>query len=118
MLNIEEIQKKLQKFASDRDWDQYHSPKNLAMALAVEASELMEIFQWLTDEESRTLADLPEEMSAVNEEIADVFLYLLRLSDKLNIDVGTAIEEKLNKNAGKYPVELAKGNATKYNRRK
>ena len=118
MLNIEDIQKKLQKFASDRDWDQYHSPKNLAMALTVEASELMEIFQWLTDEESRQLANSPEQMAAVKEEIADVFLYLLRLSDKLNVDVGAAIEEKLKTNADKYPVELAKGNATKYNRRK
>ncbi|MFC1779442.1 nucleotide pyrophosphohydrolase [Thermodesulfobacteriota bacterium] len=116
-MDIKEIQDKLRQFAKDRDWDQYHTPKNLASALVVEAGELLEIFQWMTEEESNSLRESKTSHQELKEEIADVLLYLLRLADKLDIDVEEAIEMKLNLNAQKYPVDLAKGNATKYNRR-
>jgi dCTP diphosphatase len=115
-MNIDEIQESLRHFAEERDWNRFHSPKNIAMALAVEAAELLENFQWLTEEESRRLAERPEDYRAVREEIADVQIYLLRLADLLGIDLDTAIRDKMSKNAEKYPVALAKGNALKYNR--
>jgi NTP pyrophosphatase (non-canonical NTP hydrolase) len=116
-MDIAAIQRALREFAEERDWEQFHSPKNLAIALSVEAAELLERFQWLKDEESRRLSEKPEDYRAVREEIADVLIYLLRLADQLNIDLDAAVDEKMRKNAEKYPVELAKGNAVKYNRR-
>ncbi|WP_133718727.1 nucleotide pyrophosphohydrolase [Methylocaldum gracile] len=116
-MNIAAIQQALREFARDRDWDQFHSPKNLAIALSVEAAELLERFQWLKDDESHRLAERPEDYRAVREEIADVLIYLLRLADLMSIDLEEAVQEKMRKNAEKYPVELAKGNAVKYNRR-
>lgn len=116
-MNIEAIQKDLRDFAEARDWNRFHSPKNIAMALAVEAAELMENFQWLTEEESRRLAERPEDYRAVREEVADVQIYLLRLADLLGIELEAEVREKMYRNAEKYPVELAKGNAVKYNRR-
>ncbi|MGX2039010.1 nucleotide pyrophosphohydrolase [Methylocaldum sp. MU1018] len=116
-MNIAAIQQALREFADARDWDQFHSPKNLAIALAVEAAELLEHFQWLQEDESRRLAEKPEEYRAVREEIADVLIYLLRLADRLDVDLEEAVSDKMRKNAEKYPVELAKGNAVKYNRR-
>ncbi|WP_077728666.1 nucleotide pyrophosphohydrolase [Methylocaldum sp. 14B] len=116
-MNIAAIQQALREFARDRDWDQFHSPKNLAIALSVEAAELLERFQWLKDDESHRLAENPEDYRAVREEIADVLIYLLRLADLMSIDLEEAVQEKMLKNAEKYPVELAKGNAVKYNRR-
>jgi dCTP diphosphatase len=115
-MNIDEIQESLRRFAEERDWNRFHSPKNIAMALAVEAAELLENFQWLTEEESRCLAERPEDYQAVREEIADVQVYLLRLADLLGIDLETAIRDKMRQNAEKYPVALAKGNALKYTR--
>jgi dCTP diphosphatase len=116
-MNIAAIQRALREFADERDWDQFHSPKNLAIALSVEAAELLERFQWLKDSESYRLPEKPEDYRAVREEVADVLIYLLRLADRLNIDLDEAVHEKMRKNAEKYPVELAKGNAVKYNRR-
>lgn len=116
-MDIRQIQDQLAKFAEDRDWEQFHSPKNLSMALAGEAAEILEIFQWLTEEQSRTLNTSEKQMKAVTEEIADVQIYLLRLADKLGVDVEEAVLAKIQKNADKYPVELAKGNATKYSER-
>jgi NTP pyrophosphatase (non-canonical NTP hydrolase) len=110
--NLADLELRIAAFAADRDWDQFHSPKNLAMALSVEAAELLEHFQWLTEEQSRTLA--PEKLAAVEAEMADVFIYLLRLSDKLGVDLMAAAERKLAANAEKYPVAKAKGNAQKY----
>jgi dCTP diphosphatase len=102
----------LRRFAADRDWDQFHSPKNLAIALSVEAAELLEHFQWLSDGEA---AALPAETRAkVREELADVLLYLIRLADKLDLDLIASATEKLAINAAKYPVEKARGNARKY----
>ncbi len=116
-MNLSEIRKRLAQFAQARNWDQFHNPKNLSMALAAEAAELLEIFQWLTDEQSKNIVNDEKEMALVKEEIADVFIYLVRLSDKLDIDIEKAVEEKIKLNEKKYPVELAKGNATKYNKR-
>ena len=113
-MNIEALQAKLRTFAQERDWDQFHSPKNLAMALAGEAGELLEHFQWLTEEQSKALPADEAKKKQVSEELADVGIYLVRLCDKLGIDLEQAIEAKMAANALKYPVSLAKGNATKY----
>jgi NTP pyrophosphatase (non-canonical NTP hydrolase) len=114
---IEELTDLLIKFRDARNWDQFHSPKNLSMGLAAEAAELLEIFQWLTEEQARCIVNDQEGMALVREEIADVFIYLVRLADKLGVDIEKAVEEKIKVNERKYPVELAKGNATKYNKR-
>jgi len=112
--SLDSIRRRLAAFVAERDWDQFHNPKNLAMALAAEAGELVEHFQWLTPEES---ADLPSETrEEVRLEIADVLLFLLRLCDKLDIDPIAAAREKLELNAGKYPVDKARGRATKYDK--
>ena len=105
----------IQKFVDERNWDQFHTPKNLAMALSGEVGELTEIFQWLSQQESQNLSD--KDIQSAKEEIADIFIYLLRLSDKLDVDIEDAVNEKLEINAGKYPVELAKDNAVKYSKR-
>jgi NTP pyrophosphatase (non-canonical NTP hydrolase) len=102
----------LRAFAAERDWDQFHSPRNLAAALAVEAAELLEPFQWLTDEQSRDLS--PESRAAVEQEMADVLLYLVRLADKLGVDLERAARAKIALNAQKYPVEKARGSNRKY----
>jgi|SRR6266403_1157034 len=102
----------LRRFAADRDWDQYHSPKNLASALCVEAGELLERFQWLTDEASKSLS--AEQVAQVREEMADVLLYLIRLADKLNVDLIEAAVSKIALNAQKYPADKARGSSRKY----
>ena len=112
MTEFDKLREQLRDFAAARDWDQFHSPKNLAMALAGEAGELLENFQWLTEEQSRDPA--PEVLAAASEEIADVLLYLVRLSDKLGIDPVAAAHGKMLANAQKYPVEKARGTARKY----
>jgi len=109
---IEELQAALREFAGERKWEQFHTPKNLAAALSVEAAELLEHFQWLTDEQSRTLS--AKQRYKVGEEIADVLLYLLQLADKLAINPIEAAKCKMQANALKYPVERAKGSMTKY----
>ena len=97
----------LRKFVAERDWDKFHSPKNLAMALSVEASELLEHFQWLTEEQSRRLA--PEKLAQVRDEMADVLVYLVRLADKLDVDLLDAAAKKIEKNALKYPADKVRG---------
>ena len=114
-MDLEKYKQKIREFADERNWDQYHTPKNLAMALSVEASELVEIFQWLKQEESKNLS--PKDLQSVKEELADIFIYLIRIADKFDIELEDAVLEKLKKNAEKYPVELAKDNAVKYNKR-
>ena len=112
--SLETLRVRLAEFAAERDWDQFHNPKNLAMALAGEAGELVEHFQWLTFEQA---ANLPRETrNEVALEAADVLLFLLRLCDKLDIDLAAAAEKKLALNAKKYPVEKSKGRATKYDK--
>jgi len=104
--------KELRAFAKERDWEQFHSPKNLAMALSVEVAEIVEIFQWLTQEESRNLSFQQKEK--VKEEIGDVLIFLANLADRLGIDPMEAAKEKLEINRKKYPAELVKGKANKY----
>lgn len=113
-MNLEKIKAELKIFSSDREWDQFHSVKNLSMALSVECSELLEIFQWMSEEDSNQIKNNPEKLQNVRDEMADIFVYLLRLSEKLNIDLELAVTEKMIKNAEKYPVEKSRGNSKKY----
>ena len=112
MTELDDLRDQLRAFAAARDWDQFHSPKNLAMALSAEAGELLEIFQWLTEAQSRSLS--PEAQAAASDEIADVLLYLIRLSDKLGIDPVAAANRKIVANAVKYPADKARGSSRKY----
>ena len=114
MTELEALRERLREFSAAREWDQFHSPKNLAMALSVEAGELLEVFQWLTQEQSRNLGEKAH--AAVSEEIADVLLYLIRIADQLGVDAVAAAQRKLAANAAKYPVEKARGNARKYDK--
>jgi len=107
-----ELRDQLRAFAAERDWDQFHSPRNLATALAVEAAELLEPFQWLDEAQAR---DLPAATrAAVEEEMADVLLYLVRLADRLDVDLERAAKAKIARKADKYPVERARGSSRKY----
>jgi len=112
-VNIDEIQARLAIFAKERDWDQFHSPKNLSMALAGEVGELLEIFQWLTEEQSQRSSLTKNQLAAATEELADVLIYAFRLADKLDINLQEAISTKINKNALRYTVEESRGNAAK-----
>ena len=110
--SLVELQEKIRAFVKKRDWEQFHSPKNLAMALSVEAAELLEHFQWLSQKQSLELsADVRQEVAM---EMADVLIYLCRLADRLDIDLLAAAGEKMELNGKKYPVEQAKGRADKY----
>jgi len=109
---MQALARALQQFADARDWGPFHSPKNLASALIVEAGELLEHFQWLTEAQSRDLA--PDKLEAVRSEVADVLLYLIQLSNVLGIDPVAAAQDKLAENAGRYPVEKARGNSRKH----
>lgn len=113
MDDLKQLAIRLRQFADERDWDQYHSPKNLSMALIVEAAELVEHFQWLTEAQSQTLA--PDKLNQVAEELADIQIYLVRIADKLGVDLCDAVDKKIQANAEKYPVEKARGSAKKYN---
>ncbi|MEO5357430.1 MAG: nucleotide pyrophosphohydrolase [Nitrospirae bacterium YQR-1] len=112
MDKLEKLRESLREFARERDWEKFHSPKNLAMALSVEAAEIAEIFQWLTEDESRRLSET--KLSALQQEIADVFIYLINLSDKFSIDILKAAEDKLQHNRTKYPAHIVRGKADKY----
>ena len=114
LMNTEKLQEKIRQFVHERDWEKYHDPKNLVMALAGEVGELLEIFQWLTSEESNQVMKDPKTATQVRHEIADICVYLLRLSDKLQVPLEAAILEKLALNEKKYPTHLSKGVATKY----
>ncbi|MBI5674924.1 MAG: nucleotide pyrophosphohydrolase [Nitrospirae bacterium] len=116
-MDVNKVSNKLRKFAEERNWEQFHSPKNLSMALAAEAAELLEIFQWLTEEQSKDIVKSEKEIAQVKEEIADVFIYLVRLADKLNIDIEKEVLAKIALNENKYPIDISKDNAVKYNRR-
>ena len=112
MDSLLDLRDKTRAFTAARDWDQFHSPKNLSCALVVEAGELLEHFTWLSPEDASVIGD--QERSKIGEEIADVLIYLVRLSDKLGIDPVAAAESKLAKNELAYPVELARGSSKKY----
>lgn len=117
-MDLNRLAARLQAFAQERDWEQFHTPKNLAIALSVEAGELLELFQWLTPSDSFAVADPSADAVRVQEELADVFIYLVRLAGVLGIDLEAAVEAKLQVNAQKYPIDLARGNATKASRRR
>jgi NTP pyrophosphatase (non-canonical NTP hydrolase) len=111
---LSQLRDALREFAAERDWDQFHSPKNLASALSVEAAELLECFQWLTEEQSRNLT--PEQLAEVRDELADVLNYLVRLADKLDVNLMDAAREKIASNALKYPADKARGSMKKYSK--
>ena len=112
-VNTDEIQARLDDFAKKRDWEQFHSPKNLSMALAGEVGELLEIFQWLTEEQSQRSSLSSDQLEAATEELADVLIYALRLADKLDINLQDAISNKIDKNALRYTIEASKGSSAK-----
>lgn len=114
-IDLNKLNEKIEAFVKDRDWDQFHSIKNLSIALSVECSELLELFQWQTEIQSNQVQDNPELLSKVEDEVADIFLYLMRILGKTNIDLETAVLNKMIKNAEKYPINLSKGNSKKYN---
>jgi len=114
-MDIKAIQHSLQSFADERNWEQFHNPKNLAMALSGEVGELLEIFQWLTADQAARVPEQAELKQKVSEELADIALYLLRLADKVQVDLEQAVGEKMRKNAEKYPAERVYGSAKKYN---
>jgi dCTP diphosphatase len=109
---LEDLRTEIREFVAERDWEQFHSPKNLAMALSVEASEIVEHFQWLTEEQSRNLP--PEKLAEIREEIGDVMIYLAELAVALGVEPIEAARSKLEINKQKYPVGLVKGKASKY----
>ena len=109
---IPELTAQVNDFVAERDWEQFHSPKNLAMAMIVEAAELVEHFQWLQPEESDSLTN--DKKKKVAEELADILIYTVRLADRLGLDLEQSAKDKLTKNRRKYPVEKARGRATKY----
>jgi dCTP diphosphatase len=110
--DLDELRDRLRAFVAERDWDQFHSPKNLAMALIAEAAELVEHFQWLTEPESHRLST--DKKQEVADELADVLVYLVRIADKLDIDLLAAVADKLERNAAKYPAAKVRGSAKKY----
>jgi NTP pyrophosphatase (non-canonical NTP hydrolase) len=114
MDTLDGLRRELRQFVAERDWEQFHNPKNLAMALVAEAGELVEHFQWLTPEQAERLP--PETLSEVELEVADVLLFLLRLCDRLELDPLAAARKKLAINREKYPVAKARGRATKYDK--
>ncbi|MCG2583077.1 nucleotide pyrophosphohydrolase [Massilia sp. TS11] len=113
---FDRIRDAMRQFVAERDWDQFHTPKNLASALAVEAAELLEIFQWLRQGEPDELG--PDKLQAVRHEMADVLLYLVRLADRLGVDLPSAVDEKMVLNRAKYPADLVRGDARKYDQYK
>jgi len=114
-VDIPKIHEAYSKFVNERDWDQFHSIKNLSMALSVESSELVEIFQWMTEDDSNKVAINPTLKTKVEEELSDIFVYLLRIAHKSEVDLEKVIFEKILKNSEKYPVDKVKGSSKKYN---
>jgi len=115
--NVQEIKDKISKFVKERNWMDAHSPKNLSMSIAIEAAELMEIFQWLSTEEARGIKNVEGKFTHLKEELADVIIYCLSLANQLDIDVATAIEDKIEKNSRKYPIEKSKIKTIKVSRK-
>jgi dCTP diphosphatase len=111
---LAEIKSRVLAFARERDWEQFHAPKNLSMALAAEAGELMEHFLWCTPEDSKARANEPARRKDIEDELADVIIYALEFANMTGVDVAKAIDAKMAANAAKYPVEKAKGRSEKY----
>jgi NTP pyrophosphatase (non-canonical NTP hydrolase) len=112
--DLEGMAERLRRFADERDWHQFHTPKNLVMALAGEVGELTEVFQWLTPDESAEVMRDPAKAEAVRDELADVLYYLVRAADVLGVNLADALSDKLEKNAQRYPIEASRGSASKY----
>jgi len=110
--SIDELATRLRQFAAERDWEQFHSPKNISMALSVEVAEILEHFQWMTEQESRELSE--DKRSEVSQELADAFIYLVRLADQVNVDLLDAADKKLQVNKDKYPADRVRGSSKKY----
>lgn len=115
MNSIISLQQTIKSFCEDRDWDQFHNPKDLAIGVSTEASELLELFRFKSDEEIKTLLKDPKFREKLSDELADVFFFILRMCQMNNIDLEQSFKNKLAKNAEKYPVEKAKGSNKKYN---
>ncbi len=115
-MDLQSVQAELAKFAEERDWDQFHTPKNLSMALAGEAGELIELYQWQENVPAADARGDAELMAATEKELADIFIYVLRIADKLDIDLERAVREKMTLNEERYPVHLSYGRAVKYNK--
>ena len=113
-MDIERLQLKLRQFARDRDWEQFHHPKNLAMALAGEAGELLEIYQWLSDDQSRAAREASDTVEATRAELADIVIYAAQFADVMGIDLEQAVADKMEENAQRYPVATSKGSARKH----
>lgn len=111
-MEFDQLKVQLRQFAAERDWDQFHSPKNLSMALIAEVAELIEHFQWLTEEQSQNLSS--KKLAEIELELADIQIYLIRLADKLQLDVMDAVKKKLALNAQKYPADKVRGSSKKY----
>ena len=110
MSDIKELQEKVAHFISERDWDQFHSPKNIAMSISIESAELMEIFQWRTTEDSRSLELLEQKRAEIEDEVADVMIYLLSFINTTNIDLYQAVLKKIERNKTRFPIDKVKGN--------
>lgn len=115
MSDLSQIQVRLRAFARERDWEQFHNPKNLSMAIACEAGELLELFQWLSESDSQGIMNDAKKADRIREELADILIYLIRLSDVLNVELEDAVTRKIDLNAAKYPIATSKGTARKYN---
>lgn len=107
--SLDDLKSEVRQFSEERDWQQFHSPKNLSMSLAIETAELMEHFQWISMEDSRSMASDPEKKAAVSEELADVFCYTLAIANEMGIDLSSAFHNKMKKNRLKYPTKEFKG---------
>ncbi|GLK91052.1 nucleotide pyrophosphohydrolase [Pseudomonas turukhanskensis] len=116
LIDVGKLAASLQQFADDRDWQQFHSPKNLILALTGEVGELCEVFQWMSDADSLSAATHPDIGQAVKDELADVLMYLVRLSSVLGVDLNEAVTHKFASNGQKYPVDKARSNSKKYDR--
>lgn len=114
LIDLTKLEAALQSFADEREWQQFHSPKNLAMALTGEVGELVSLFQWMTEEQSKSAASDPATAQAVRDELADVLLYLVRLAHVLKVDLNDAVQEKIASNAIKYPADKFRGSSKKY----
>ena len=116
-MDVTRLQARLTEFARERDWEQFHSPKNLSMALAAEAGELLEVFQWLTEAQSAALGPDDKGWQLARDELADLQIFLLRLADLLGVELESAVEAKIARNERRYPAEQVRGDATKYSHR-
>jgi NTP pyrophosphatase (non-canonical NTP hydrolase) len=112
--SVNHLKQKLAKFVKDRDWAQYHSPKNLSMSIAIEAAELMEVFQWANIEESHKILKNKKKLEDIKDELADIAMFVMEFCNMFDIDLSSAVLKKLKKNAKKYPVHLVKGKTHKY----